>query len=291
MAPRTAGTQAALDGKRCQSGGENAAFVVFDLRVAGVMWAMPQGSHNILLEEEPQMKKTKVLLSLACAVMLVVTSVMGTMAYLTDHDKVTNTFTVGSVTLGGGQQAGLDEAKTNIDGKPVNKNGTEVALDAAPRVKANEYKLMPGHSYTKDPTVHVNNSSEECWVFVKVENGIAAYESTDTGYTKISDQITAKGWTALTGVENVYYKEHEKTVSDTGYTDYVVFSNFKIADNADSVSGWDTINTSKPTIVINAYAVQKDGFATAADAWNVVKDLGTTPAPAPTPDGSSSSAE
>lgn len=224
------------------------------------------------------MKKTKALLAMACAVMLVVTSVMGTMAYLTDHDKVTNTFTVGSVTLGKDQQAGLDEAKTNINGQPVDNAGNVVELASAPRVDNNQYKLMPGHSYTKDPTVHVNNISEDCWVFVKVENGISAYESAAAGYSKISDQITANGWTALTGVANVYYREYTKANATSGkdVTDYTVFGHFEIADNADTVDGWADIDAESTTIVINAYAVQKDGFTTAAAAWNVVKDLGTT---------------
>lgn len=93
------------------------------------------------------------LLMTLCAVLLVVASVLGTLAYLTSRDEVNNTFTIGQV------QIKLDEAKVTPDGVPVAN---------ADRVKANEYKLIPGHTYTKDPTVTVLNGSEESYVRMKV---------------------------------------------------------------------------------------------------------------------------
>lgn len=196
--------------------------------------------------------KSKALLLTLCAVLLVAASVLGTMAYLTSTDEVENTFTVGQVKIT------LDEAK-------VDENGKALTGDNAERVKANSYKLMPGHTYTKDPTIHVDAVSEDSWIFVKVENGIAAFEAAtsteENGYKRISNQITANGWKALDGVANVYYKPYTK--SATG-SDLIVFSNFKIADTANDVQGWATLNA---TVNITAYAVQKDGFATAEAAW------------------------
>ena len=84
---------------------------------------------------------------------------MGTMAYLTSTDKVENTFTVGNVKIT------LDEAKVNTDGTPA---------ASAERVKANEYKLLPGHTYTKDPTVTVKAVSESSYVRMKVTFNNAA---------------------------------------------------------------------------------------------------------------------
>ena len=195
--------------------------------------------------------KSKALLLTLCAVLLVAASVMGTMAYLTSTDEVQNTFTVGQV------QITLDEKDTD--------NSTP----DADRDKANAYHLLPGNEYEKDPTVHVNAVSEDSWIFVKVENGIAAFEAAtsteENGYKSISDQITANGWTALDGVANVYYKPYTK--SATG-SDLIVFSNFKIADTANDVHGWATLNA---TVNITAYAVQKDGFATAEAAWAAFK--------------------
>lgn len=192
--------------------------------------------------------RSKALLLTLCAVVLVVATVFGTMAYLTSTDKVENTFTVGSVAIT------LDEMDiTKTDGS---------------RTDNNAYHLMPGHEYVKDPTVHVNAQSEDSWIFVKVENGIAAFEAATSteegGYKTIADQIVAKGWTALDGVTGVYYKSYDK--STTG-ADLVVFENFKMADNANNVEGWGNISADTTKVTVTAYAVQKDGFTTASAAW------------------------
>ena len=193
--------------------------------------------------------KTKAIALTLCAVLLVVASVMGTMAYLTSKDTVTNTFTVGNVSIT------LDEAKVTEYG---------VKVPDAGRVKANSYNLVPGHTYVKDPTVHVAANSEESYVFVKVENGLSAYEATNN---TIASQITDKGWTALEGQTGVYYKNVSKSADAQ---DFVVFSNFTLSDTANNVEGWANLNNSN--ITVKAYAIQKDGFTDAAGAWNAVKD-------------------
>lgn len=184
------------------------------------------------------MKKTLTII-LAFALVIAM-SVAGTVAYLTSQDSVTNTFTVGKVAIT------LDEAKVDANG---------AAVTPAERVKANSYKLIPGHAYTKDPIIHVDANSEECWLFVKVENGISAIE--DSKNTTIADQLTANGWSAVTDVAGVYaYKQ-----SVAGGTNVPVFGSFKIAGTA------DVANYANATVVVTAYAVQADGFDTAAAAW------------------------
>lgn len=207
------------------------------------------------------MKKTsKALLLSLCAVVLVTASVLGTMAYLTDTtEDVVNTFTVGNVSLGEeGLQEGLDETKVDEYGVPVEPEA---------RTTTNEYKLVPGQTYTKDPTVHVANDSEDSYIFVKVQNDIADFEAAtvEDGYTNIAAQIKANGWIALSGHEGIYYKVFEQPESEDGYTDLVVFEEFKLADDAQDVEGWDTIDQQQ--ITIKAYAVQKEGFASAEAAW------------------------
>lgn len=189
-------------------------------------------------------KKTKALMLVLCAVLLVTASVLGTMAYLTSTDQVVNTFTVGKVAIT------LDEAKVDPDG---------TAVTPAERVKENAYHLLPGHTYTKDPTVHVQANSEDSFIFVKVENGIANYEAGTT----IAAQIAANGWTALNGVENVYYKTYTKRAEST---DLPVFGSFTIADNANATDGWNNFSA-ETKVTVTAYAVQKSGFNTAFDAW------------------------
>lgn len=186
--------------------------------------------------------KKKVFLTVLCAAALVVASVLGTMAFLTSKDQVNNTFTVGKVAIT------LDEANVTDMGAPVAD---------ADRVKANTYKLIPGHEYTKDPTIHVAADSEDSWIFVRVENGLSAIEADTT----IADQIKANGWTALEGAAGVYYKNY---TSSTAATDLAVFGAFKIKDDAD-VSTY-----SNAKIDVYGYAIQKDGFDTPAAAWDEV---------------------
>lgn len=197
-------------------------------------------------------KKTKALMLVLCAVLLVTASVLGTMAYLTSTDQVVNTFTVGKVAIT------LDEAKVDPDG---------TAVTPAERVKQNAYHLLPGHTYTKDPTVHVQANSEDSFIFVKVENGIASYEDSPT----IAEQIAANGWQPLTGVANVYYKEYTKSAE---ITDLPVFGHFTIADRANAADSWNNFSA-ETKVTVTAYAVQQDGFASAAAAWG--ETFGATP--------------
>lgn len=184
--------------------------------------------------------KTKALALALCAVLLVVTTVFVTMAFLTSKDSVKNTFTVGKVTIT------LDEADVKNDGTyESNKEA---------RVDTNEYKLIPGHTYIKDPTIHVADDSEECWLFVKVENGLANAEA--TGETSIASQMAAKGWTKVEGADVYAYATKQAAGADV-----VVFDTFKIAGTTD-VSLYEDAE-----IVVTAYAIQADGFATAAAAW------------------------
>lgn len=202
--------------------------------------------------------RNKIMLLALCMAALIAVSVIGTMAYLTSTDKVTNTFTVGQVKIT------LDEAKVNDAG---------FAVTPAERVKANSYKLMPGHSYTKDPTVHVTDGSENCYIFVKVENGISAFEaaneeSTD-GYKTIATQIITNGWTKLADNDNVYYRSY--TNGENAQKSFTVFSNFKIADNANNAeatkTSWNAVTAENTKITVTAYAIQADGFANADAAW------------------------
>ena len=189
-------------------------------------------------------KILKVLALVACAVLLVVGSIAGTLAFLTDDAEVTNTFTVGKVSITMDEAALVDEYG---DADPD-----------AERVTANTYKLIPGHTYDKDPTIHVAKKSEDCYLFVRVENNIAGIEN-----GSIATQMAANGWTEL-GDGVYYYSKTNNGVVEYSeeIQDFVVFKTFTLTDDAE-VSTYDG-----ETIVVTAYAVQADGFNTAADAWD-----------------------
>lgn len=201
------------------------------------------------------MKTTKkALLALVCAAALVFGSVFATYAYLTSTtDTVTNTFTVGNVTIT------LDEA--DVDGSKTN-------VTTEGRDMKNTYKLVPGVTYAKDPTVHIVKGSEECYVFVKVTNGLGQYEAADGSikvdksvYKNIAKQMDEKGWKQLNGVSGVYYlNEKVNAVESKVDIDKVVFTEFMVANTVNK-------DTNVKDIVVEAYAVQAAGFETAAKAW------------------------
>lgn len=208
--------------------------------------------------------KKKILVACLCVALAVLTVAGTTLAYLTSQAEVKNTFTVGNVKMT------MDEAKVNTDGTPV---------ENANRVGSNDYILSPGHTYVKDPIVHMDAVSENCYVFIKVENGLgvleAATSAEDGGYKNIAAQITANGWKPLmngtTAVAGVYYQEYTKNQTDR---ELKVFENFKIADNANTLKNannqviWDTItDANKITVNVTAYAIQADGMTSAYDAW------------------------
>lgn len=208
------------------------------------------------------MKKSKAILMALCAVLLVAASVMGTLAYLTSTDTVTNTFTVGNVAIT------LDEVQVNANGTPVE--------DAA-RVQKNTYKLLPGHTYTKDPTVHVTTGSEDCYLFVKVVNEIAAIE--DPSNT-IASQMTANGWAVVDADNGIYvYGTAAAPTAVSAGQNKKVFDNFTISGSVDN----DTLAAyDGETIVIDAYAVQKDGFTGQSASYIWGETFGKTTTPDPT---------
>lgn len=215
------------------------------------------------------MKKTKVLLTLVCAVLLVAASVMGTLAYLTSTDSVKNTFTVGNVKIT------LDE--TDVDNSTPNQE----------RDQANTYHLLPGHTYTKDPTIHVDANSEDCYLFVKIKNEIKEIEDPNNS---VEEQMNVEkeklGWHEIWRRSDetcyVYGYWSQTTMGGSFYPaavtageDIDVFKEITIKSDINNA----TIAAYQgKTIEVTAYAVQKDGFDntttstanTAGDIWSKV---------------------
>lgn len=206
--------------------------------------------------------KSKALILTLCAVLLVAASMLGTMAYLTSTDEVENTFTVGQVKIK------LDEAQVNDDGKPV--------ADAA-RVAENSYKLIPGHTYTKDPMVTVLKDSEASYIkmtvtFSKANELDAIFDPDGATLTTIFNGYDSSNWT---------YKGNTKNADDNTrtyefwYKEAVAAPDGNVALDAlfDSITVPGSITNEQlktiegMTITVNAYAIQADGFANAETAW------------------------
>ena len=212
------------------------------------------------------MKKFKALLVVACALLLVAASVFGTMAYLTSTDEVKNTFTVGKVNIK------LDEAKVNADGTPV---------EGADRVKENSYKLLPGHTYTKDPTVTVLSGSESSYIkmtvtFSKANELDAIFAPAGADLTSIFKGYDSTTWiakgntkdtTANTRTYEFWYKE--AVGAPTG--DVALDALFDSITVPGTITGDQLKTIEGMTITVNAYAIQADGFANADVAWAAIK--------------------
>ena len=128
-----------------------------------------------------KVSKKSVVLALAI-VMLVGGAASGTLAWLTsESETVTNVFTTSDINVS------LDETK-------------------------DEFKMIPGWTIEKDPIVTVEAGSEDCWVFLEVEEeAIVSY--VPEGETMpvmfnfrdfICYEIDENNWTELPGEDGVY---------------------------------------------------------------------------------------
>lgn len=173
------------------------------------------------------LKKKLSIYLLVCSIVLC-TAVGGTIAWLTDKtESVVNTFTFGDINITLEETTGQD------------------------------YKMVPGNEITKDPTVTVKKDSEACWLFVKVVQS-----------DNFSDFMTyeiAEGWSPLTGVSGVYYREVEATTADTTFK--ILKNDQVLVKETVTKEMFNDVDFVQPTLTFTAYAVQKDNIATVTDAW------------------------
>ena len=195
-------------------------------------------------------KTVAILLALVLAIGC---AVGGTLAWLISKtDPVVNTFTYGDI---------------NIDLEETTEG---------------PYTITPGKDITKDPKVTVTAGSEACWLFVKVKEENWPTFTDANGTKKVSYSI-ANGWNALQGQTGVYYREVEAATAKEGVYYYILKGDTTYANGVVTVS--DTLTkedikkgiTTNPTLTFTAYAVQKDGITTAANAWAKIPATTTNP--------------
>lgn len=181
------------------------------------------------------MKKKSLALVLALA-MIVVCVVGGTLAWLTaDTKPVKNTFTYGDIDIT------LAETKT-------------------------DFKMIPGYTIAKDPTVTVVKDSEDCYLFVKVEKS--------SNFDSFMTYTMATGWTALTGVDGVYYRVVNASTTDQAFS--VLAGDQVTVKDTVTKADMNSIKTDadRPTLTFTAYACQYNSTNgtpfSPADAWAAV---------------------
>ena len=158
----------------------------------------------------------------------------GTFAWLMDQTRtVENVFTVGDITISLSESANLD------------------------------LKMIPGKSITKDPKITVKGGSEDCWLFVEIEkvNDVDTYLS----------YAMEDGWTELTGVTGVYYREVASNTVDQNF--FVIKNNVVVVKESVTKAELEAVALDANPIKLSftGYAIQKEGVSSAADAWSKIK--------------------
>lgn len=214
--------------------------------------------------------KKKTILTIFSFIMVAMISVMGTLAYLTDSDSVTNTFTIGQVEIV------LNEAD-------VDENGE--VIEGRDRVKENEYHLIPGQTYTKDPTITVQANSEESYIrmIMTIHNASAVQTIIDNH--QLGDfSALIEGWNETTWVYEDFtedktadtisfefrYKDTVET-DDNAVTLPALFNTLVVPGEA-SGEEMKALDDGNFKMVITGHAIQKAGFDSADAAWAAFKE-------------------
>ena len=209
------------------------------------------------------MKKNKTYL--AAVVLLLVFVVGGAIAYFTDTETKTNTFTIGNV----------DITLTEPSWSTTDTNSNNVP-DAAEN-------LMPGQTVTKDPTINNVSTKNDAYVFAKVEVPC----TTETTPQELFTYTVNSGWTELTVTNelpvactsggtatHVYYYGTNGTLttlvkavdsSTPTSTSTAVFSSVTLRNTLTGNEGL----TGNKNVVVTGYGIQTEGFtnSTPAQVW------------------------
>ena len=194
------------------------------------------------------MKKKTIALFLALA-LVVGCAIGGTVAWLTaTTDPVVNTFTTAGIDIE------LKETKQS-DGTSLGESAWSA-------------KLVPGASYTKDPTVSVKDTTDvDIWLFVEFKASNVTY------LTYTSTLTTANGWTQGDGTNipaDVWYRE--VMASDTTRSWELLSGN--TISVKDTVTKGNMNAAASATLTYTAYASQLYKSAgvefSAKEAWDNV---------------------
>lgn len=214
-------------------------------------------------------------LVLILALVLLAGSVVGgTLAWvIAEADPVVNTFVYGNVGLR------LEETQLDENGDPVKDS----AGNSVKTTEGNTYKMLPGGEYLKDPLVTVLENSEDCWLFVKLEEtgGVTVINGDGSTTTyDFDDYLTytvTDAWTPLYdanhfgvsdyAIAGVYYRYVPGDAVGTGISYWILENNTisvqpgvdKEMLNALDGNGQDDA-ANYPSLTCTAYAVQHRGF-------------------------------
>lgn len=220
--------------------------------------------------------KKKIFALVLCVALLAVAIVGGTLAYFTDTKAQTNTFTAGNVAIK------LDEAVVESDA-----NGNLVAKGNDRTTEAQTYKLYPGMTVAKDPTITVTGT-EDAYIAAKITvTGDAelltlyGQDNTDWKGLDVNKMLsggligatgTTTSWNGLYGYESEdCFVYQDASGADNGVWVIYVFMKDAVAKDGKVVlfttlSVDKTFNNDEMAILneaqvkVDAYAAQEHGF-------------------------------
>lgn len=212
--------------------------------------------------------KKKILIALSTVVAIVtivVTSVLGTVAYLTSSAAVSNVFTIGNV------QMTMYESKVDSNGVVIDKTAPKTA-------DTNSYHLVCDKEYVKDPTIYITAGSESSYLFIIARNDISEIEAADP--LSMKEQLFVNGWmkygVAATG--NIYvYTGIEKTegwaekvaeICDANNPALKTTHGEKKAVAAQRAAALEALYTTYVSGGVKATGVAADGLATSVDLFH-----------------------
>lgn len=186
-------------------------------------------------------------LMIALSLAMVMASVTGgTLAWLhSGEQKVNNVFTVGDISIA------LQETDTTLDG------------DNNPNT--NLYEMGLGQVISKDPTVVVNAHSDDCWLFVEINES--------ANFAEFMTYALADGWLPLAGHAGVWYRSVD--AADEAQVFPVLLDSTVTVKDTVTLGMLSTLDAATyPTLTFTAYAVQRDGaveqLSTPENAWQVL---------------------
>lgn len=230
--------------------------------------------------------KRKSLIMLVCALMIITSMAFGTIAYLTDRAGVTNRFTIGNVDIV------VDETEVDEEGQPIpdpDEDPEDPDDDFERTEEENEYPLIPGTEYVKDPTLTVKAGSEESYVRLMVtvshmKEIKAIFEELSQQYSikyvngfVPGDYVTGRDntvWELVGGVKedetnNVFTMEfrYPNPVAPTDTEDVVLPALFETIKIPGELTYKHLDSIKDFSIEINGNAIQTTGFENAEAAW------------------------
>lgn len=198
-------------------------------------------------------KSQKLLLTSILLALVAVLTVTPTLSWLSSTSApVVNTFAGGAISIV------LDEALVDTDGNALTG-------DDAQRVTSNSYKYVAGAVLDKDPTPTVLKGSEECYVFLCVENELGE---------KFTMNYDTTSWLKVAEADGTsVYVYHARVDASEAEADVVLNPIFTTVTVSDDLTAEDIEALGERTLSVTAFAVQTTSLSDEAAINIAVKQF------------------